>query len=77
MCRRRSASWPAPRAIPAELVILDCDGAASHTTQATLLPENTRILTLPHTPSSIRPKQLWELIRERWFSNIAHKSMQP
>lgn len=62
---------------PDELVVLVCDGAASHTAQALGLPENIRIVTLPPYSPELNPtEQLWDLIRERWFSNIAHKSMQ-
>lgn len=60
-----------------ELVILICDGAASHTSTATGLPENVRLLTLPPYSPELNPtEQLWDLIRERWFSNIAHQSLQ-
>lgn len=59
-----------------ELVILVCDGAASHTTGELVLPENIRIVTLPPYSPELNPtEQLWDLIRERWFANIAHPSM--
>jgi hypothetical protein len=62
---------------PDELIVLVCDGAASHTTQATTLPENIRILTLPPYSPELNPtEQLSDLIRERWFSNIAHKPIR-
>lgn len=61
---------------PDELVILVCDGAASHTTAELVLPENLRILTLPAYSPELNPtEQLWDLIRERWFSNVAHDSI--
>lgn len=61
---------------PDELVVLVCDGAASHTTGQLTLPENMRIVNLPPYSPELNPtEQLWDLIRERWFSNIAHKSL--
>ena len=61
---------------PDELTILVCDGAASHVTGQLALPENLRILTLPPYSPELNPvEQLWDLIRESWFSNIAHKSL--
>lgn len=61
---------------PDELIILVCDGAASHITAELVLPENLRIITLPPYSPELNPtEQLWDLIRERWFSNIAHKSL--
>lgn len=61
---------------PDELVVLVCDGAASHTTAQLALPENLRIVNLPPYSPELNPtEQLWDLIRERWFSNIAHKSL--
>lgn len=61
---------------PDELVILVCDGAASHTTTTLRLPENVRILTLPPYSPELNPtEQLWDLIRERWFSNTTHPSL--
>ena len=59
-----------------ELVILVCDGAASHTTQALALPENVRIVTLPPYSPELNPtEQVWDLIRERWYANVAHDSL--
>lgn len=53
-----------------------CDGAASHTTTTLRLPENVRILTLPPYSPELNPtEQLWDLIRERWFSNTTHPSL--
>ncbi len=61
---------------PQELIVLVCDGAASHITGELVLPENLRIVTLPPYSPELNPvEQLWDLIRERWFSNIAHKSL--
>jgi len=61
---------------PDELVVLVCDGAASHTTTTLGLPENVRILTLPPYSPELNPtEQLWDLIRERWFSNTTHHSL--
>lgn len=59
-----------------ELVVLVCDGAASHTTGELVLPENIRIVTLPPYSPELNPtEQLWDPIRERWFSNVAHDSI--
>ncbi|MCA1701579.1 MAG: IS630 family transposase [Actinobacteria bacterium] len=61
---------------PKELVVLVCDGAASHTTAELALPENMRIVTLPPYSPELNPtEQLWDLIRERAFSNVAHDSI--
>jgi transposase len=61
---------------PDELIVLACDGAASHTTDKLTPPENLRIVNLPPYSPELNPtEQLWDLIRERWFSNIAHKSL--
>lgn len=61
---------------PDELTVLICDGAASHTTGKVTLPENLQIINLPPYSPELNPtEQLWDLIRERWFSNIAHKSL--
>lgn len=61
---------------PGELVVLVCDGAGSHTAGGLSLPENLRVLTLPPYSPELNPtEQLWDLIRERWFSNVAHASM--
>jgi hypothetical protein len=61
---------------PEELVVLVCDGAASHTATELALPESLRVLTLPPYSPELNPtEQLWDLIRERWFSNVAHESM--
>lgn len=61
---------------PGETVVLVCDGAASHTAAELSLPGNIRILTLPPYSPELNPtEQLWDLIRERWFSNVAHASM--
>jgi transposase len=59
-----------------ELIVLVCDGAASHTTGELVLPENIRIVTLPPYSPELNPtEQLWDLIRERGFSNLAHDSV--
>jgi DDE superfamily endonuclease len=61
---------------PDELIVLVCDGAASHVTGELVLPENLRIITLPPYSPELNPvEQLWDLIRERCFSNIAYKSL--
>lgn len=61
---------------PGETVVLVCDGAASHTATELSLPDNVRILSLPPYSPELNPvEQLWDLIREGWFSNVAHGSM--
>ncbi|HVC07171.1 MAG TPA: IS630 family transposase [Solirubrobacterales bacterium] len=61
---------------PDELVVVVCDGAASHTAGALRLPENLRVLTLPPYSPELNPaEQLWDAIREGWFANRAHESM--
>jgi hypothetical protein len=61
---------------PDELVILVCDGAASHTTGQLALPHNVRILTLPPYSPELNPtEQLWDLIRARRFSNQIYASL--
>ncbi len=40
-------------------------------------PVETVVPTLPPYSPELNPtEQLWDLIRERWFANIAHKTMQ-
>lgn len=61
---------------PEELIVMVCDGAASHTATDLSLPENVRILTLPPYSPELNPtEQLWHLIRERRFANNAYDSL--
>ena len=61
---------------PEELVVLVCDGAASHTAGELALPDNVRILTLPPYSPELNPtEQLWDLIRERRFANNAYDTL--
>lgn len=62
---------------PEELIVLVCDGAASHTATEPALPENIRILTLPPYSPELNPtEQLWDLIRERRFANNAYDTLE-
>jgi len=62
---------------PEELVVLVCDGAASHTATELSLPDNIRILTLPPYSPELNPtEQLWDLIRERRFANVAYDTLE-
>lgn len=61
---------------PEELVVLVCDGAGSHTATGLSLPGNVRILTLPPYSPELNPtEQLWDLIRERRFANVAYDTL--
>jgi hypothetical protein len=61
---------------PGELVVLVCDGAGSHTASELSLPDNIRLLVLPPYSPELNPtEQLWDLIRERRFSNKAYDSL--
>lgn len=61
---------------PEELVVMVCDGAGSHTAGELSLPDNVRLLTLPPYSPELNPvEQLWDLIRERRFSNRAYDSL--
>jgi len=62
---------------PEELVVMVCDGAGSHTATELALPGNVRILTLPPYSPELNPtEQLWDLIRERRFSNKAYDTLE-
>jgi len=64
------------RCHPEELVVMVCDGAASHTATELALPGNVRILTLPPYSPELNPtEQLWDLIRERRFANNAYDTL--
>lgn len=55
---------------PDGLIVLICDGAASHVTGELLVPDNIRLLGLPPYSPELNPvEQIWKMLRTRWFHN--------
>jgi len=55
---------------PEDTIILVCDGAAWHKTNALEVPENIQLLFLPPATPEMNPiEQIWKEIRKRGFRN--------
>ncbi len=61
---------------PDDLIVLVCDGAASHVTGELQIPENIRILGLPPYSPELNPvEQIWKKLRTHWFHNTVIDSI--
>ena len=55
---------------PNDLILLVCDGAGWHTTNALQIPENIQLLRIPpYTPEMNPIEQIWKQIRSMGFKN--------
>lgn len=61
---------------PDDLIVVVCDGAASHVTGELRVPNNIRLLGLPPYSPELNPvEQIWKMLRTRWFHNTVIDSL--
>jgi len=59
-----------------EFVLMFLDGAGGHNSNELIIPENIRIVQIPsHSPELNPVENLWDEIREKWFSNLVFDSL--
>ena len=59
-----------------EFVLMVLDGAGGHNSNELIIPENIRIVQIPsHSPELNPVENLWDEIREKWFSNLVLDSL--
>lgn len=55
---------------PEDFIIMVLDGAGWHRAKALRVPSNMRLISLPPYSPQLNPlENIWEEIREKWFSN--------
>ena len=65
------------KAYPNDRIILPCDGAAWHTTNALEVPANIRLIFLPPATPEMNPiEQIWKEIRKCGFRNEVFNSLE-
>lgn len=58
------------KAFPDDIIILACDGARWHKSNALKIPSNIEIVFIPpYTPEMNPIEQIWEELREKYFRN--------
>lgn len=61
---------------PDDTIVLICDGASWHSSDALVIPDNIKILYLPpYTPELNPIEQIWEELREKGFHNECFNSL--
>ncbi len=64
------------RQFPDDYILLVCDGARWHDSNAMIVPNNIEILHIPpYTPEMNPIEQIWEEIREKGFRNECFSSL--
>jgi transposase len=59
-----------------EYIVMFLDGASWHKTKKLELPDNMKMVFLPHYSPELNPAEhLWDCIRENWFPNKTFKSI--
>jgi putative transposase len=62
---------------PDDLILLVCDGASWHRSNAVCIPDNIRLIFLPPATPEMNPiEQIWKEIRKRGFRNEIFKTLQ-
>ena len=60
-----------------ELILLICDKAPNHSTKGIEIPENIIIFHIPPYSPELNPSEnMWDEIREKYFTNYAFNSME-
>jgi len=61
---------------PEDFIIMVLDGAGWHRAKALKVPSNMRLVSLPPYSPQLNPiENIWEEIREKWFSNKVFLSL--
>ncbi len=62
---------------PDDLILLVCDGASWHRSNALRIPNNIQLLFLPPATPEMNPiEQIWKELRKRGFRNEIFKTLQ-
>ena len=65
------------KAYPDDIILLICDGAAWHTTNALSTPENIKLIFLPPATPEMNPiEQIWKGIRKLGFRNEIFQTLE-
>ena len=65
------------KANPNDIILLVCDGAAWHTTNALSIPENIKLIFLPPATPEMNPiEQIWKEIRKLGFRNEIFQTLE-
>ena len=61
---------------PEDTILLVCDGATWHKSEALVVPDNIRLIFLPLATPELNPiEQIWKEIRKRGFRNEVFKTL--
>ena len=62
---------------PHDRILLVCDGAAWHKSNALVIPQNIRLLFIPPATPEMNPiEQIWKEIRKRGFRNEIFQTLE-